>query len=150
MMRPVRALSGRPEVRSCQDPAWHIRRRPRRDRCASTSSRPSGAASRWRLTGRAGPGPAAPHRTAPHRTAPPRLRRTAEAALDALAGYLPRYLVVVRAAGQEPPDAGPDGPEFTLVERVPGNATTTFGAPGVVPTLDAGGWSGDAADRQAR
>ena len=74
---------------------------------------------------------------------------TAEAALDALAGHLPRYLAVVRAAGQEPPPTGPDGPEFTVVERVPGNATTTFGAPGVVPALDTELWSPDAADRQA-
>jgi hypothetical protein len=77
-----------------------------------------------------------------------RAGRTPEAALDALAEYLPRYLTVVRAAGQRPPGDGPDGPAFSVVETVPGNATTTFGAPGVVPALDAARWSADAAERQ--
>ena len=78
-----------------------------------------------------------------------RAGRTPEAALDALAEYLPRYLAVVRAAGRRIPGTGSGGPEFSVVERVPGNATTTFGAPGVVPALDAARWSAETADQQA-
>jgi hypothetical protein len=48
-----------------------------------------------------------------------------EAALEALAAYLPRYLPVVRRAGLAPPDV--DGVE--VLERIPGSATTEFGAP---------------------
>jgi hypothetical protein len=73
-----------------------------------------------------------------------------EAALDALAEYLPRYEIVVHAAGLKSPGTDAAGPEFTVLERVPGNATTEFGAPGVVPELDQQGWDEDAADRQAR
>jgi hypothetical protein len=71
-----------------------------------------------------------------------------EAALDALAEYLPRYEIVVRAAGQKSPATDAAGPQFTVVERVPGNATTEFGAPGVVPKLDEQSWDADAAERQ--
>lgn len=75
--------------------------------------------------------------------------RTAEAALDALATYLPRYADVVRAAGLEPPPVeGPGG--FEVVETVPGNATTSFGAPGVVPDLDRHDLTAAEGDRQAR
>jgi hypothetical protein len=73
-----------------------------------------------------------------------------EAALDALAEYLPRYEIVLRAAGQKSPATDAPAPEFTVVERVPGNPTTEFGAPGVVPELDQQGWDPDAADRQTR
>jgi hypothetical protein len=72
-----------------------------------------------------------------------------EAALDALAEYLPRYEVVLRAAGHASPATDSAGPQFSVVERIPGNATTDFGAPGVVPKLDDQGWDSDAADRQA-
>jgi hypothetical protein len=48
-----------------------------------------------------------------------------EAALEALEAYLPRYLPVVRRAGLAPPDV--DGVE--VLERIPGSATTEFGAP---------------------
>ena len=60
-----------------------------------------------------------------------------EAALDALAEYLPRYEIVVRAAGLKSPGTDATGPDFTVVERVPGNATTEFGAPGVKLERDA-------------
>jgi hypothetical protein len=48
-----------------------------------------------------------------------------EAALEALEAYLPRYLPVVRRAGLPPPDV--EG--FEVLERIPGSATTDFGAP---------------------
>ena len=58
--------------------------------------------------------------------------RNEQAALEALAAYAPRYAAVARLAGVAFPAGAPD---FTVVERVPGNATTDFGAPGV-PTKD--------------
>jgi predicted RNase H-like HicB family nuclease len=54
-------------------------------------------------------------------------------ALSALADATKRYGVVAKAAGLELPS----DPEFEVVERVKGNVTTEFGAPGVVPELDA-------------
>jgi hypothetical protein len=39
---------------------------------------------------------------------------------------------------------------FDVVERIPGNATTEFGAPGVVPDLDREPWPAADAKRQAR
>ena len=53
-----------------------------------------------------------------------RARKGAEAALEALEVYLPRYTEVVRRAGLEPPEI--DG--FEIVERFPGGGTTDFGA----------------------
>jgi plasmid stabilization system protein ParE len=50
------------------------------------------------------------------------------AALEALAAYAPRYVAVPKAARIAFPDAEPT---FTVVERVKGNATTDFGAPGI-------------------
>ena len=51
-----------------------------------------------------------------------------EAALEALATYVPRYAVVAEEAGLRfPPSAGNS---FEVVERVKGGATTDFGAPG--------------------
>lgn len=78
-----------------------------------------------------------------------RSARTAEAALDALDGYRDRYAAVVRAAGVAGPPAAVDL-EFEVVARVPGNATTDFGAPGVVPDLDRRSWPPGEAERQAR
>src|SRR5712692_2767471 len=52
-----------------------------------------------------------------------------KAALAALAAYAPRYATVPRAARIEFP-AGADQ-SFKVVERVTGNATTDFGAPGI-------------------
>jgi hypothetical protein len=53
-----------------------------------------------------------------------RAGKGAEAALDALEAYLPRYSPVVRRAGLEPPEL--DG--FEIVERLRGGGTTDFGA----------------------
>jgi hypothetical protein len=53
-----------------------------------------------------------------------RAGKGAEAALEALEAYLPRYSTVVRRAGLEPPEV--DG--FEVVQRIPGGATTDFGA----------------------
>ncbi len=56
-------------------------------------------------------------------------------ALQTLFDYAPRYAPVAKAAGLSfTAPAGPD--EFTVVERVKGNATTDFGAPGVVAAVD--------------
>jgi hypothetical protein len=56
-----------------------------------------------------------------------------DAALEALADYAERYAVVADEAGKRFARTAGD---LTVVERVPGNATTSFGAPGVVPRLD--------------
>jgi hypothetical protein len=56
-----------------------------------------------------------------------------DAAVASLVAYTDRYAEVVDVAGVA---FRPGKPE--VVERVPGNATTTFGAPGVVPALDQG------------
>jgi hypothetical protein len=71
--------------------------------------------------------------------------RSEEDALDQLAAYAPRYAEVAAAAGVPPPDAD----SFTVVERVKGDGTTDFGAPGKVPALDAGPLGADAAGRMA-
>ena len=55
--------------------------------------------------------------------------KTKEAALAALAAYAPRYGKVVKL----PKDAT----DFEVVERIKGNATTDFGAPGVQAKADA-------------
>jgi hypothetical protein len=55
--------------------------------------------------------------------------KTEEAALEALLTYADRFAVVA-------PDLVVDEP--VLTDRVPGNATTDFGAPGQVPPCDAG------------
>lgn len=60
--------------------------------------------------------------------------KTDEEAIEALAAYAGRYEPVARAAGLAWPKKIAD--DFRIVERVPGNATTDFGAPGVVPDLD--------------
>jgi hypothetical protein len=61
--------------------------------------------------------------------------RDEAAALQALVDYAPRYSVVAEQAGQRFPATV--GRQLEVVERVTGNATTDFGAPGVVPALDA-------------
>lgn len=55
--------------------------------------------------------------------------------LHALLDYGPRYAAVVRSArlGFRTPSGIDD---FRVVERLNGNATTDFGAPGVVPSFD--------------
>jgi hypothetical protein len=60
-----------------------------------------------------------------------------EAALEALAGYAPRYAAVAELAkldGERFPAAAADA--FDVVERLPGNATTDFGAPAIVAAAD--------------
>jgi hypothetical protein len=56
-------------------------------------------------------------------------------ALQALLEYGPRYASVMRSArlGFEAPTRVE---EFRVVERLEGNATTDFGAPGVIPSAD--------------
>jgi len=56
-------------------------------------------------------------------------------ALEAFAAYAPRYAVVAKEAGVTFPAHA--GEALDVVERVPGNATTSFGAPGIVPRVDA-------------
>ena len=57
-------------------------------------------------------------------------------AINALLATAPRYAQLLSAAGI--PFTAPTGPgDITVVERVPGNGTTEFGAPDVPPTADA-------------
>src|SRR5437899_10371363 len=58
-----------------------------------------------------------------------RAAKTEEGALEALAAYAPRYEVAVEQAGLKLPANA--GDSFEVVERVPGNATTDFGVPGI-------------------
>jgi hypothetical protein len=57
--------------------------------------------------------------------------RTAEAALEALAVSAPRYALVTAEAGLCMPAV-----DFDVLERLIGNATTDFGAPGAIPAQD--------------
>ena len=57
-----------------------------------------------------------------------RAGKTDEAALEALAAYAPRYAKVVKLARIDFPK---DASEFQVVERLRGDATTDFGAPGI-------------------
>ena len=63
-----------------------------------------------------------------------RAGRDPDAALEALAAYEPRYRVVTDAADVRFP--AKVAASFDVVERVTGDATTDFGAPGTVPDLD--------------
>ena len=54
--------------------------------------------------------------------------KTPEAALEALAFYAPRYAAIPKLARIEFPK---DATKFDVVERLAGNATTDFGAPGI-------------------
>jgi len=58
-----------------------------------------------------------------------------EQALEGLAAYGPRYAAVMRGTklGFDPPK---DGSKFTVLERLQGDATTDFGAPGKTPVAD--------------
>jgi hypothetical protein len=63
-----------------------------------------------------------------------RFGRSEEAALEALAGYAPRYAVVAEGAGIAfPADAG----DLVVVERLQGSGQTDFGVPGEVAAADA-------------
>jgi hypothetical protein len=66
------------------------------------------------------------------------------AALEALAAYAPRYVAVPKAAHIDFP---PGAPAFKVVERVKGNATTDFGAPGMPASTDTRSLSTKEAER---
>ena len=62
--------------------------------------------------------------------------RDEASALQALCDYGPRYARVLQAAQLS--FSAPAHPSvFTVVERLPGDATTDFGAPGAIPSSDA-------------
>jgi hypothetical protein len=73
--------------------------------------------------------------------------RDEDVALSALASYAARYAPVAAAAGIPFHEAMAD--ELVVVEKVPGDTTTNFGAPGQVPHLDAEPLTADEAHRQA-
>src|SRR5205807_6070154 len=54
--------------------------------------------------------------------------KTPEAALEALAAYAPRYAAIPKLARIEFPKSAT---KFDVVEKLEGNATTDFGAPGI-------------------
>lgn len=68
-------------------------------------------------------------------------------ALEALAAAAPRYAVVVAAAGLSLPTSA--GNAFDVVERLPGSATTDFGAPGEIASRDTEPLNGQEAERLA-
>jgi hypothetical protein len=74
--------------------------------------------------------------------------RSEEQALEALAAYVPRYEVVVEAAGLTLPTSA--GKDFEVVERVPGSGATDFGALGKHPRADLDPITAQEADRQLR
>jgi hypothetical protein len=61
--------------------------------------------------------------------------KTEEAALQALAAAAARYSEVAGRAGLAFEPVRPDG--FVVIERLPGSATTEFGAPGAIAAGDA-------------
>ena len=65
-------------------------------------------------------------------------------ALEALAAYAARYMKVPKAARIDFPDGAPT---FKVVERVTGNATTDFGAPGIPASTDTEPLAGKEAER---
>jgi hypothetical protein len=73
--------------------------------------------------------------------------RDEAAAMAALAEYAPRYRPVAKAAGHPLPAEAPDG--FSVEERVKGNATTDFGAPGVPASAESRPFTAGEVDRQA-
>jgi hypothetical protein len=73
-----------------------------------------------------------------------RTARTEEAALEALLAYVPRFQVVARHAGI----AFPARIELSVVEHLPGDATTDFGAPSTTADGERQKLSAAAARRQ--
>ena len=65
-----------------------------------------------------------------------RLGASEEQALEALVAYGPRYAVVAAEADLDFDPKVLEG--FTVVERLPGSATTDFGAPDAIAAADAG------------
>ena len=74
--------------------------------------------------------------------------RTPEAALEALIEYAGRYAVVARLARVRFSTAAGDA--LTVVEQLPGDATTAFGAPSIVAATDRRALTAAEADRQVR
>jgi hypothetical protein len=74
--------------------------------------------------------------------------RTPAEALEALAGYAPRYAAVARSAAVR--FAASAGDDVTVVAEVPGDATTTYGAPSKIAPTDRRDLTGAGADRQVR
>src|SRR5215210_7377184 len=74
--------------------------------------------------------------------------RSEDEAIEALVAYGARYR---KALGKHAADLTPpaDRDAFEVIERVPGNATTEFGAPGVPPKLDEADLDEKEAGRQA-
>ena len=72
--------------------------------------------------------------------------RDEESALQALLTYGPRYAKVVQIAELEyqPPS---DTTAFVVTERLQGNATTDFGAPGVIADAEKGSIDGSESER---
>ena len=68
-------------------------------------------------------------------------------ALEVLASYAPRYAVVAEEAGVRFPRSAADA--FDVVERLPGSASTDFGAPGEIAMGDREPLTAAAAKRQA-
>ena len=64
-----------------------------------------------------------------------RAGRDEEAAVQTLLDYRDRYAAAVNGTARDVP-APPDTDTVRVVERLEGNATTDFGAPGIVPALD--------------
>jgi hypothetical protein len=62
-----------------------------------------------------------------------RMARTEQGALEALAAYAPRYARVAKLAKVDLPASAAD---FDVVDRLKGNATTDFGAPGIPSSLE--------------
>jgi hypothetical protein len=61
--------------------------------------------------------------------------RTEEAAIETLLGYGPRYAAVMSAAGIRF-TLQRDAQAFKVIDRLKGDATTDFGAPGAAPAAD--------------
>ena len=76
-----------------------------------------------------------------------RAGKTEDEALEALALYVPRYAVVTKKAGVTFPKTV--GDDLDVVEKVKGNATTDFGAPGIVPKLASASLTKAQAERRA-
>jgi hypothetical protein len=72
--------------------------------------------------------------------------RDESAALEALATAAPRYALAAKAARVRFPSDAADG--FDVVERLPGSATTDYGAPGAIAKGDARALSKTETDRQ--
>jgi len=73
--------------------------------------------------------------------------KTAELALEALADYASRYAPVAKHAGLSLPAGVAD--RLDVVEQVPGDATTDFGAPGAITPSDHGHVTAAEAERMA-